>query len=99
MTDLDKRITDACHRIEELYYETEGHCCVSFSGGKDSTVMLALIKMSISHRMSSYHSMKPTRERMWFEVYEPMRQEMLRKYRPNSKLIRNEIQMNLFQLD
>ena len=45
MTDLDKRITDACHRIEELYYETEGHCCVSFSGGKDSTVMLALIKM------------------------------------------------------
>ena len=45
MTDLDKRITDACHRIEELYYETEGHCYVSFSGGKDSTVLLALIKM------------------------------------------------------
>lgn len=45
MTDLDKRITDACHRIEELYYETDGKCYVSFSGGKDSTVLLALIKL------------------------------------------------------
>ena len=41
---LDDRIRDACHRIEELYYETNGKCYVSFSGGKDSTVMLALIK-------------------------------------------------------
>lgn len=45
MSDLDKRVTDACHRIEELYYETGGKCYVSFSGGKDSTVLLALIKM------------------------------------------------------
>ena len=43
--DLDTKITNACHRIEELYYETEGKCYVSFSGGKDSTVLLALIKM------------------------------------------------------
>jgi len=42
---LDDRIRDACHRIEELYYETGGKCYVSFSGGKDSTVLLALIKM------------------------------------------------------
>ena len=42
---LDDRIRDACHRIEELYYETDGHCYVSFSGGKDSTVLLALIKL------------------------------------------------------
>lgn len=42
---LDKRVTDACHRIEELWNETEGKCYVSFSGGKDSTVLLALIKM------------------------------------------------------
>lgn len=42
---LDDKIRDACHRIEELYYETEGKCYVSFSGGKDSTVLLALIKM------------------------------------------------------
>ena len=42
---LDDRIRDACHRIEELYYETNGKCYVSFSGGKDSTVLLALIKM------------------------------------------------------
>lgn len=42
---LDDRINDACHRIEELYYETDGKCYVSFSGGKDSTVLLALIKM------------------------------------------------------
>ena len=42
---LDDRIRDACHRIEELYYETHGKCYVSFSGGKDSTILLALIKM------------------------------------------------------
>lgn len=42
---LDDKVTEACHRIEELYYETDGHCYVSFSGGKDSTVLLALIKM------------------------------------------------------
>ena len=23
MTDLDAKVTEACHRIEELYYETE----------------------------------------------------------------------------
>ena len=45
MTDLDMKITEAMHRIEELYYETDGKCYVSFSGGKDSTVLLALIKM------------------------------------------------------
>lgn len=43
--DLDTKINNACHRIEELYYETNGKCYVSFSGGKDSTVLLALVKM------------------------------------------------------
>lgn len=42
---LDDRIRDGCHRIEELYYETQGKCYISFSGGKDSTVLLALVKM------------------------------------------------------
>ena len=42
---LDDHVRDACHRIEELYYETGGKCYVSFSGGKDSTVLLALIKL------------------------------------------------------
>lgn len=42
---LDDRVRNACHRIEELYYETGGKCYVSFSGGKDSTVLLALIKL------------------------------------------------------
>lgn len=42
---LDDRINDACHRIEELYYETDGKCYISFSGGKDSTALLALTKM------------------------------------------------------
>lgn len=42
---LEQKITDAMHRIEELYNETDGKCYVSFSGGKDSTVILALIKM------------------------------------------------------
>ena len=41
---LDERVRDACHRIEELYYETGGKCYLSFSGGKDSTVLLSLIK-------------------------------------------------------
>jgi 3'-phosphoadenosine 5'-phosphosulfate sulfotransferase (PAPS reductase)/FAD synthetase len=36
------------------------------------------------------------RERMWHEVYEPMRQEMLRKYRPHSKLIKEGEQMTIF---
>lgn len=45
MSDLDKKVRDATHRIEELYYETKGKCYVSFSGGKDSTVLLALIKL------------------------------------------------------
>lgn len=42
---LDDQITKAQHRIEELWNETEGKCYVSFSGGKDSTVLLALIKL------------------------------------------------------
>lgn len=42
---LDDKVTMACHRIEELYNETGGKCYVSFSGGKDSTVLLALIKL------------------------------------------------------
>lgn len=41
---MDK-VTEACHRIEDLWYATDGKCYVSFSGGKDSTVVLALIKM------------------------------------------------------
>lgn len=32
-------------RIEALYHETNGDCCLSFSGGKDSMVILALIRM------------------------------------------------------
>lgn len=40
----EQRMTDAQHRIEDLYARTNGKCYVSFSGGKDSTVLLALIK-------------------------------------------------------
>ena len=32
-------------RIESLYHDTGGKCYLSFSGGKDSTVILTLIKM------------------------------------------------------
>lgn len=42
---LDNKITNAQHRIEELWNETDGKCYTSFSGGKDSTVLLALVKM------------------------------------------------------
>lgn len=44
---LDERVLMACHRIEELYHETGGKCVVSFSGGKDSTVVLALTRLCI----------------------------------------------------
>ena len=44
MTDLNTKITRAQERIESLYNETNGKCYLSFSGGKDSTVILALIK-------------------------------------------------------
>lgn len=42
---LDEKVMVAQHRIEELWHETNGSCCLSFSGGKDSTVLLALTKM------------------------------------------------------
>lgn len=44
MSDLDLKVTNAQHRIEDLYHATGGHCYHSFSGGKDSTVILSLIK-------------------------------------------------------
>lgn len=44
---LEMKVTEAIHRIEDLYFKTDGKCWLSFSGGKDSTVVLALIKMSI----------------------------------------------------
>ena len=37
-------VEKAKHRITTLYYQTNGYCYLSFSGGKDSTVVLALIK-------------------------------------------------------
>ena len=36
------------------------------------------------------------RESTWHNLYEPMRQEMLRKYRPNSRLIKDEEQLTIF---
>lgn len=45
MNELDIKIANAKHRIENLYFQTEGKCYVSFSGGKDSTVILAIVKM------------------------------------------------------
>lgn len=43
--DLNIKIVKAMERIEDLYNDTNGKCYLSFSGGKDSTVLLALIKM------------------------------------------------------
>lgn len=42
--ELEEKITNAQERIESLYFQTKGQCYLSFSGGKDSTVVLALIK-------------------------------------------------------
>ena len=41
---LNAKITRAQERIESIYNDTDGRCYLSFSGGKDSTVILALIK-------------------------------------------------------
>lgn len=45
MSQLDLKILNAMHRIEDLYNDSDGKCFVSFSGGKDSMVLLALIRM------------------------------------------------------
>ena len=37
-------VEKAKHRITTLYYQTNGYCYLGFSGGKDSTIVLALIK-------------------------------------------------------
>lgn len=42
---FDMNVTKAMHRIESLYDQTNGACYLGFSGGKDSTVVLALIKL------------------------------------------------------
>ena len=41
---FEEKVTLAQHRIEELYHSCNGMVYVSFSGGKDSTVLLSLIK-------------------------------------------------------
>ena len=43
--ELNTKIVNAMERIEQLVRMTDGKCYLSFSGGKDSTVVLALIKM------------------------------------------------------
>lgn len=44
---LESKVREAMHRIEALYYDTNGKCYLSFSGGKDSTIVLAIIKMCV----------------------------------------------------
>jgi len=43
---LELRIEDAIHRIKHLYEYTEGRCVLSFSGGKDSTVVAEIYLMA-----------------------------------------------------
>lgn len=48
MTDyevLQVYVTKAMNRIEDLYLQTHGACYLSFSGGRDSTIVLAIIKL------------------------------------------------------
>ena len=42
---VDLYVMKAKNRIRDLYHQTYGACYLSFSGGKDSTVVLALIKL------------------------------------------------------
>ena len=41
---LEQKIDHAIGNIEQFYNETEGACVISFSGGKDSTVLLHLAR-------------------------------------------------------
>jgi len=43
---LDALIETSIMRIEELYNDTNGKCVLSFSGGKDSTVLAELYLMA-----------------------------------------------------
>ena len=79
------------HDLEYLFYHEPNRYKASMHWLKDVYIAQNVI-------LPFDEAYERERERMWLEVYEPMRQEMLRKYRPNSKLIRSEIQMNIFQL-
>lgn len=41
---FDMFVNKAMHRVEDLYHKTGGRCYLSFSGGQDSTIVLAVIK-------------------------------------------------------
>ena len=45
---LEEKIQISTARIIEWYENWEGEVCVSFSGGKDSTVLLDLVRKNIS---------------------------------------------------
>lgn len=42
---FEMQVARAMHRIEDLYNRTAGQCFLSFSGGKDSTIVLQLVKL------------------------------------------------------
>ncbi|MGL5548497.1 MAG: phosphoadenosine phosphosulfate reductase family protein [Culicoidibacterales bacterium] len=46
MLTLELAVHDALHRIKEAYNKTNGKIYLSFSGGKDSTIVAELIKMA-----------------------------------------------------
>lgn len=41
---LDEKVLLTQRRIEEFYYKTHGQCYISFSGGKDSTVLMHIAR-------------------------------------------------------
>lgn len=41
---LDEKVLLTQRRIEEFYYKTRGQCYISFSGGKDSTVLMHIAR-------------------------------------------------------
>ena len=50
---LKDKIETAILRIQKLYEDTEGQCVLSFSGGKDSTVLAELTLMAIDRGLIS----------------------------------------------
>ncbi|MBF0399944.1 MAG: phosphoadenosine phosphosulfate reductase family protein [Magnetococcales bacterium] len=41
---IDRKIEESCNRIVDWYSRHNGHVCISFSGGLDSTVLLDLVR-------------------------------------------------------
>lgn len=79
------------HDLEYLYHHEPNRYKASMHWLKD-------VYIAQNVALPFDQSYEREREREWREKYEPMRQEMLRKYRPNSRLIKDGEQLTIFDV-